>query len=234
MVLADGLQRIGEVAADLIRYTDSHVGEQIPTVSSGVVGALPVVDTLPVTTFPEHGGVTDDPVVCARWRADPAGDGSHTGVLVGQAVPTAGRSVALAQADADGPAVDAVSLPAGRSAFVCSVGLTGGGQSTGSLFLVTDSGVLFGVRDADAARSLGLTDPRSTVRRGRCWRRCHEDPNSAGATRQSPGTASSRRRSRPTDAEITMIPVSAPTDHGALDRGPPRRVARPPGPGRTR
>jgi len=158
-VLADGLQRIGEVAADLIRYTDSRVGEQIPTVSPGAIGALPVVDTLPVTTFPEHGGVTDDPVLCARWRADPGGDGSGAGVLVGQATPTAGRPVALAQADADGPAVDAVSLPAGRSAFVCSVGLTGGGQSTGSLFLVTDSGVVFGIRDLDAARSLGLTVP---------------------------------------------------------------------------
>ncbi len=157
-VLADGLQRIGEVTADLIRYTDSRVGEQIPTVAPGAIGTLPVVDTLPVATFPEHGGVTDDPVVCACWHADPAGHGSHTTVLVGQATPAAG-AVTLAQADADGPAVDAVALPAGRSAFVGSVGLTGGGQSTGSLFLVTDSGVVFGIQDRDAARSLGLTVP---------------------------------------------------------------------------
>jgi type VII secretion protein EccB len=156
VVLADGVQRIGEVAADLIRYTDTRVGEQIPVVAPGVIGALPAVDTLPVTTFPEHGGVTDAPVVCARWHADPAGEVSHTAVLVGQSVPATG-AVTLAQADADGPAVDAVALPAGRNAFVCSVGLTGGGQGTGSLFLVTDSGVLFGIRDGETARSLGLT-----------------------------------------------------------------------------
>lgn len=157
VVLAAGVQRIGEVAADLIRYTDSRIGEQIPTVAPGAVGAVPVLDALPVKTFPERGGVTDDPVVCARWRADASENGSHTTVLVGHTVPVGAPPAPLAQIDGDGPAVDAVSVPAGRSAFVRSVGLTGGGQSTGSLFLVTDSGVLFGVRDADAATSLGLT-----------------------------------------------------------------------------
>lgn len=103
--------------------------------------------------------MTGVPVVCARWRPDPTGNASHTTVLVGDATPVPSRPVALAQADADGPAVDAVALPSGRSAFVRSVGLTGGGQSTGSLFLVTDSGVRYGIRDGDAAASLGLTGP---------------------------------------------------------------------------
>jgi len=174
VVLADGVQRIGEVTADLIRYTDSRVGEQIPTVAPGVAGALPVVDTLPVatfpetmfpettlpeTTFPQRDGVSDVPVVCARWHADPARGATRTTVLVGGTLPVISRPVALAQADADGPAVDAVSLPAGRSAFVRSVGLTGAGQSAGPLFLVTDAGVLYGIRDNVAASSLGLTDP---------------------------------------------------------------------------
>lgn len=159
VVLADGVQRIGEVAADLIRYTDSRVGEQIPTVAPDIVGALPIVDTLPVTTFPERKGVTEALTVCARWDADPAGGAASSTVLVGDAPPMISQPVALAQADGDGPAVDAVSLPAGRSALVRSVGLTGDGQSTGSLFLVTDTGVLYGVRDTEAASSLGLTAP---------------------------------------------------------------------------
>lgn len=159
VVLADGVQRIGEVAADLIRYTDSRVGEQIPTVAPAAIGTLPVLDILPVATFPEHGGVTDDPVVCARWQAGRAGGASGSTVLVGHATPATGHPVALAQADADGPAVDAVSVPAGRSLFVRSVGLTGGGQGSNSLFLVTDSGTRFGIRDGDAAVTLGLTGP---------------------------------------------------------------------------
>lgn len=156
VVLTDGVQRIGEVAADLIRYTDSRVGEQVPTVAPGVIGAVPVVDTLPVTTFPDRGGVTEAPVVCARWRADPDTGVSHTAVLAGDAVPVIGRPVTLAQADAEGPAVDAAWLPPGRSAFVRSVGLTGSGPDAGPTFLVTDSAVIFGIADEDAVTSLGL------------------------------------------------------------------------------
>lgn len=158
-VLADGVQRIGEVAADLLRYTDTRVAEQIPTVSPAEVGAVPAVDTLPVATYPERGGVIQAPVVCARWRAGPAGNASETAVLTGHAVPAVGTPVPLAQADGDGPAVDAVFLPPGRSVFAHSVGLTGSGRSTGSLFLVTDSGVRYGIHDDTVATSLGLTDP---------------------------------------------------------------------------
>lgn len=156
VVLADGVQRIGHVAADLIRYTDARVGEEIPTVGAGLVGTVPVVEELPVATFPDRGGVTDAAVICSRWHPDPAGERSETTVLVGEVTPAPGRPVALAQADADGPAVDSVLVPAGRSAFVYSVGLTGAGQGTGSLFLVDDSGVRYGIRDDDAAGSLGL------------------------------------------------------------------------------
>ena len=157
VVLPDGVQRIGEVAADLIRYTDARIGEQIPTVAPGVLGDLPVVDTLPVATFPERGGVTRASVVCAQWRADPAGGSSHSTVLTGAGTPAIGHPVVLAQADGDGAAVDAVSVPAGRSVFVRSVGLTGGGQDSGSFFVVADSGVMFGIEDGAAATSLGLS-----------------------------------------------------------------------------
>lgn len=157
VVLADGLQRIGEVAADLIRYTDGRIREQVPTVSADVVGALPVVTSLPVTTFPHSGGVTVAPVVCAQWSTESGDTASRTDILVGNSAPVGARSVTLAQSDADGPAVDSVAVPAGRSVFARSVGLTGAGQDTGSLFLVTDSGVMHGVWDDDTATVLGLT-----------------------------------------------------------------------------
>lgn len=160
VVLAGGVQRIGEVTADLIRYTDSRDGEQIPTVAPEVIGAVPVVDTLPVTSHPARGGVTRPAVICARWRVDGDGPGSHTAVLVGDSAPTRTRTVALAQADGPGPAVDAVAVPPGRSVYTRSVGLTGDGHEAGSLVLVTESGVRYGITDRDAAASLGLpADP---------------------------------------------------------------------------
>jgi hypothetical protein len=58
----------------------------------------------------------------------------------------------LAQADGDGPALDAVYVPAGRSAYVRA------GDSAGTRYLITDTGVRFAVHDDDSARDLGLTD----------------------------------------------------------------------------
>ena len=52
-----------------------------------------------------------------------------------------------------------MSVPPGRSVFVRSVGLTGAGLSAGSLFLVTETGLRYGIRDVDAATALGLVVP---------------------------------------------------------------------------
>ncbi|KRE25354.1 type VII secretion protein EccB [Mycobacterium sp. Soil538] len=158
VVLAGGLQRVGEVAADLIRYTDERVGE-VAVVSPDLVGELPVVDTLPVGTYPHRAGVSRASAVCARWQPAPGGSASHTSVLVGDTVPVRDGAVTLAQADGPGPAVDAVAVPRGRSAFVQSVALGSGPDSVGPLFLLTDAGVLFGLENTDTAARLGLPLP---------------------------------------------------------------------------
>ncbi|MBI5341318.1 MAG: type VII secretion protein EccB [Mycolicibacterium rufum] len=159
VVLAGGLQRIGEVAADLIRYTDARVGEEIPSVRPDLVGELPVVDTLPVSTYPDLAGVSRPSVVCARWQPALDETGSHTDVLVTDTVPVRDEAVTLAQADGAGPAVDAVAMPRGRSAFVQAVALGSGPDSVGPLFLLSDAGVLFGLENADTAARLGLPLP---------------------------------------------------------------------------
>jgi type VII secretion protein EccB len=161
VVLAEGVQRIGEVTADLIRFGDSHSGREIVTVAPGVIGAVPIVDTLRVATFPERGGVASEAVMCASWRPDAAGEGTKTAVLVGDSMPldSGGAPAELAQADDKGPNVDSVIVPHGRSVYVRSSGITGDGESTGALYFVNDSGVAFGVHDEDAAKRLGLTSP---------------------------------------------------------------------------
>jgi hypothetical protein len=50
-------------------------------------------------------------------------------------------------------------MPPGRSAFVRAADVSGAGAATGAQFLVNDGGVLFGIRDAQAAERLGLVDP---------------------------------------------------------------------------
>ena len=96
--------------------------------------------------------------MCAEWR--PAGSTSNIVVSQGESAQLAGwEPAALAQADGEGPNVDAVVLPGGASAYVRSARVLGDDGVSGARFLVSDAGVLFGVRDDEAAKSLGLTQP---------------------------------------------------------------------------
>lgn len=156
VVLAGGVQRIGEVTADLIRFRDSQRGREIITVEPDVIGAVPMVDELPVTTFPERVDVAADVVVCSQWWA--AGATSNTALLLADSLPLGGGvPVNLVQADGTGPNVDGVVIPPGRSAFVRAVGINGDGGRAGARYLINDSGIVFGIHDEDAAKRLGLS-----------------------------------------------------------------------------
>lgn len=155
VVLAAGLQRVGRVAADLLRLTDSRGTRRIISVAPDVVRSSRVVNTLPVTAFPDRPPApADGATLCMQWV--PAGQGVHVSLLTGDElpVPAGGAPVSLSQADGGGPAVDAVYVPPGRSVYVRSTGLSGGGS--GARYLVVDTGVRFAVHDDDAARDLGL------------------------------------------------------------------------------
>ena len=65
-------------------------------------------------------------------------------------MPAGQAPVTLAQADGAGPALDAVYLPPGRSAYVRANG------RSGTRYLVTDTGVRFAIHDDEAAHDLGL------------------------------------------------------------------------------
>jgi type VII secretion protein EccB len=162
VVLRDGMQSIGEVAADLIRFAYDRYAKPVAAVAPAAIAALPIVTGLSVTTFPQHArtpvGRADGRAVCAQWR--PRGStssSSNTVVLNGgsrsEDLLDAG---VLAQADGEGPNVDAVVISGGASAYVRSARISGDDGTTGARFMVSDAGVLFGVHDYDAAKFLGL------------------------------------------------------------------------------
>jgi type VII secretion protein EccB len=158
VVLADGVQRIGEVAANLIRTVDSQGSREIVSVSPDAVGDAPVVDSLLVSTFPRRAGTTSGAggggVLCAQWMS-----GRAKSVLwLGDSLPVDSNPVELAQADGDGPKIDTFVMPSGRSAYVRSAALAGVGGDAGPLYLVNDSGVLFGIHDENTAKLLGVQD----------------------------------------------------------------------------
>jgi type VII secretion protein EccB len=155
VVLAAGVQRIGQVAADLLRFSNSQGTANFAAVAPDVIRTMPIVNTLPVESFPDrapsNGLDSAETTVCVAWAPAAAGH-SDVAFLAGSGLPVPAGQVplTLSQADGHGAALDAVYLPPARSAYV-----RGNGRS-GPRYLVTDTGVRFAIHDDDAAHDLGL------------------------------------------------------------------------------
>jgi type VII secretion protein EccB len=152
VVLAGGVQRVGLVAAELIQFATARAGTETTAVAPSAIRQVPTVAVLPVSEFPDRIDApvgNDVPVLCASWAAGAVSVSTGGGLPLGDhQVP-----VTLAQSDGDGPAVDAVFIPPGRSGYVRPAGSA---APVGSV--VADTGVRFAVGDADDARVLGLPE----------------------------------------------------------------------------
>lgn len=146
VVLRGGLQRIGQLTVDLIRFANPAAEAEIPEVSPELIARSPLVDVLPVGAYPDQPpalvGADDD--VCATWVS------GRTGVAVGAHLVDRPGSVILAAADGDEPGVDIVRLPLGRSLDVTDA-------ATSARHLISNAGVRFPIDDS-AAAALELTD----------------------------------------------------------------------------
>ncbi len=160
VVLSNGVQRVGEVAADLLRLAGDQPARHMPTLAPAAVAGVPAVDVLPVDGFPDTAHPVDAAgrSVCALWRAGPGAARTAAGVT--EPGPDHGSALTLAQADGPGPHLDRVLVPGGRSAYLRAVAVDGTGPAGGPLYLLDDTGVLFGVHDGRCAQLLGLgSDP---------------------------------------------------------------------------
>jgi type VII secretion protein EccB len=161
VVFSDGVQRVGEVAADLVRLNNSHGTRTVISVAPDLIRATPTVTRLPLSTFPDRAPTAVNVIstaLCVRWTHAASGGVEISFLVRGLPVPAGQQSVSLAQADGDGPDVDAVYVPPARSAYVRATGLSGANARAGTRYLITDTGVRFAVHDDDAAHDLGLPD----------------------------------------------------------------------------
>src|SRR6201993_2406762 len=117
VVLTTGVQRIGQVTADLLRFSNSQGSANLITVAPDALRVTPIVTTLPVASFPDRAPSDDglnsaDTTVCVTWAPTAAGH-SHVTFLAGSGLPVpAGQvPVTLSQSDGRGPGLDAVYLP---------------------------------------------------------------------------------------------------------------------------
>ena len=161
VVLTDGVQRVGQLAADLVRFTNSQGTRTVMSVAPDVIRKAPTVTRLPVSGFPDQAKnppPTDDGTLCAGWTYAASGNVDVSFSVGGLPLSGGEWPAALAQADGKGPAVDAVYLPPGRSAYVRATGLSGGSVRTGTRYFISDNGVRYAVHDDDAAHDLGMPD----------------------------------------------------------------------------
>ena len=135
-----GVQRIGEVAADLIRFTDSQHDRDIDHRRAGRHRGAPIRRRpCPSRPFPQRGGVAHaTPCVCARWQLQP-GAGTNTAVLTGDSRPLDDATpVSLAQADGDGPTSTPSPFHGAAAPTSDRSRITGDGASTGALYLIDE------------------------------------------------------------------------------------------------
>ena len=162
VVLSNGVQRVGQVAADLVRFNDSHGTRTAISVAPDLIRATPTVTELSVDTFPDRAPASVDvsgTTVCVGWTHRTSGGRASPEISFltgGLPIPTGQEPVTLTQDDGKGPAIDAVYLPPGRSAYVRATGLSGDNARAGTRYLITDTGVRFAIHDDDAAHDLGL------------------------------------------------------------------------------
>ncbi|MFD4470220.1 type VII secretion protein EccB [Rhodococcus sp. NPDC058505] len=164
VVLADGLQRIGRATADLIRYADSQGATGMATVTPDAVAGPPRSTALAVETFPDTAprivDDANDPVGCLSWRPVPGDGGVRATVAVAAGtalpLPADARPVTLAQRDGIGDNADLFFVRPGPGAFVQATGAAPSSERQGALFFVADTGVRYGIENADTATLLGF------------------------------------------------------------------------------
>lgn len=164
-VLADGLQEVSPVAADLITFSGAGRGARVREAAAEVLAAAPLAaDRLPLDGLPPRALRLrgDAGALCATWRAgDEDGPGGWA-VRTAARVPVDGADAAvpLVGADGPGPAADAFVLRQGAAAHVRASGPGDAGGDAGSAdgprFFVDDTGVRYGIPDAATSAVLGL------------------------------------------------------------------------------
>ncbi|MEU7764862.1 type VII secretion protein EccB [Nocardia sp. NPDC049190] len=167
VVLHDGRQEISQLTANIILNSDPDAGRN-PTINQYEKSNAQPSTTMAVQDYPATAPslvqIKDRPASCLSWKpiAAAAGSGGNRAELsvitgVGLPMPDDARLVSLAQADGDGPNVDSVYFKPGSGAFVQGTGVEPDSQRKDSLFYVADTGVRYGIKDAEAVEALGMS-----------------------------------------------------------------------------
>ncbi|MEU8896887.1 type VII secretion protein EccB [Nocardia sp. NPDC048505] len=167
VVLADGLQPVSRLTADIIRNSNPKISDDIRISQAERTGA-PVSKALLVDEYPRLAprlvSQDDQLVSCMSWKPIPEAADNKDGkradlnILTGVKlpIPDNAKTVPLAQADGSGANADSVYIPPASGAFVQTTGIEPDSRRKDSMFYIADTGVRYGIKNADAQKALGM------------------------------------------------------------------------------
>ncbi len=156
-LLPQGKQPISYGAAAVL-HASKGKSQDIPN-ATGTITRAPTADSQKIdmdafpVDVPKPLSFQQADTSCVSWR-NINGDQNIT-VTTNKGSPAKPAPVKLAQHDGTGPNVDYFLMPAGKAAVVRAASNEAGADA-GPLYLVSDQGVIYGIKDAATAQGLGV------------------------------------------------------------------------------
>lgn len=176
VLLENGRQRVSEAVANIIRLEESLDAGPPPSVAPAQVADIREVDDtegLDIADYPDQVPTVLDPLrghatMCLGWSltGEGADETERTAVFVGNEMPLPEDEdgnrmsmVDIGQANPDGFRLDGFFMPPGHAAPVRAA-TSEHSFETGPIYLISDSGLRYGIPDEETAAHLGVPEHR--------------------------------------------------------------------------
>ncbi|SPM36752.1 type VII secretion protein EccB, partial [Mycobacterium rhizamassiliense] len=165
LVLADGVQTLPPLVAQIMQNAGGPNNTRPVTVEPSALAKMPVVNKLDLSSYPDNPlnvmDMRDNPATCWWWQKTAGESRARVEIISGPTIPVAqnnmGKVVSLVKADTTGRMADQVYFGPDFANFVAVTGNDPGAKTTESLWWLTDAGARFGVDDTREVReALGL------------------------------------------------------------------------------
>jgi type VII secretion protein EccB len=165
VVLADGVQTVTPVVAQILQNAGTPAGNAPVVVAPSSLAKMPVVNGLDLSAYPDGPlkvrDVRDNPATCWWWEKTGGESRARTEVISGPTIPVKSsdtdKVVSLVKSDGSGREADRVFFGPEYGNWIEVTGNDPSSSTTESLWWLTSSGVRFGVENSrDARAALGL------------------------------------------------------------------------------
>src|ERR1700761_371043 len=170
VVLADGVQTVTPVVAQILQNAGTPAGNAPVVVAPASLAKMPVVNGLDLSAYPDGPlsveDIRDNPATCWWWEKTGGEERARVQVISGPTIPvSAGDSdkvVSLVKADNSGREADKVFFGPEYGNWIEVTGNDPASATSESLWWLSSSGVRFGVENSrDARAALGLNSKPS-------------------------------------------------------------------------